>query len=71
LLERLRRITCPTLVLVGDDDKPTPPFRSERIARVVPGARLERVPASGHLSALEAPDVVADHLLAFLESTAQ
>jgi pimeloyl-ACP methyl ester carboxylesterase len=71
LLERLRRISCPTLVLVGDDDKPTPPFRSERIARVVPGARLERVPASGHLSALEAPDVVADHLLAFLESTAQ
>src|SRR5262249_51789450 len=32
ILERLGEIRCPTLVLVGEEDAPTPPLRSERIA---------------------------------------
>lgn len=58
--------SIPVLVIVGDEDRATPPWRSERIARAIPGARLERVSGAGHLSALEQPETVTRLLDAFL-----
>jgi pimeloyl-ACP methyl ester carboxylesterase len=49
-------IACPTLVVVGDDDGLTPPAEAEKMARAIPGARLERLPRAGHLSNLESPE---------------
>jgi pimeloyl-ACP methyl ester carboxylesterase len=54
----LASIACPTLVLVGDGDELTPPMLSEEIAAGIAGARLVKVPASGHLSTLEQPAAV-------------
>jgi pimeloyl-ACP methyl ester carboxylesterase len=54
----LPTIRCPTLVLVGRQDILTPPELSEEIAAAIPGARLEYIEDSGHLSTLEQPDAV-------------
>jgi pimeloyl-ACP methyl ester carboxylesterase len=66
VLAELAGVRCPTLVLVGEEDVATPPRVAERIAQAVEGARLVCLPKIGHLSALEAPDAVADHLLGWL-----
>ncbi|MEZ0229974.1 MAG: alpha/beta fold hydrolase [Planctomycetota bacterium] len=58
ILPLLPRIKAPALVACGDEDRATPLFRSERIARALPNARLETIPGSGHLSALEQPFTV-------------
>jgi 3-oxoadipate enol-lactonase len=66
ITDRLGEIRKPTLVIVGADDPGTPPAASEVIARAIPGARLEIIPAASHLSCLEQPEVfnrlVADFL---------
>jgi pimeloyl-ACP methyl ester carboxylesterase len=54
----LARIACPTLVLVGAEDRLTPPPLSIDMAGAITGARLEIVPTCGHLSTLEAPEQV-------------
>jgi len=55
ILPLLPRIKAPALVACGDEDAATPLFRSERMARALPNARLETIPGSGHLACLEAP----------------
>jgi pimeloyl-ACP methyl ester carboxylesterase len=54
----LAAIRCPTLVLVGEADQPTPPEASRDIAAGIEAARLVIVPQSGHLSTLEQPEAV-------------
>jgi pimeloyl-ACP methyl ester carboxylesterase len=54
----LPTIHCPTLVLVGRQDVLTPLELSQEIASAIPGARLEIIEDSGHLSTLEQPDAV-------------
>jgi pimeloyl-ACP methyl ester carboxylesterase len=65
------RITLPTLVAVGADDQTMPPARSERIAALIPGARLRVVADCGHSSVLEQPDVVSRLLAEFLAAADQ
>jgi 3-oxoadipate enol-lactonase len=45
---RLRHVTCPTVVVTGDEDVLIPPHNSRLIARLVPGAHLEVVRQCGH-----------------------
>lgn len=54
----LAAITCPTLVLVGEQDELTPPERAEEMAQAIPDARLVTVADCGHLSTLDQPDAV-------------
>ncbi|RJQ11847.1 MAG: alpha/beta fold hydrolase [Dehalococcoidia bacterium] len=46
--EGLKRITAPTLILVGGDDPQTPPGGSVIISRCIPNAELEIFPGIGH-----------------------
>jgi len=62
----LAAIACPTLVLVGDDDQPTPPELAREMAAAIPGARLVIVPECGHLSTLERPQAVTAALVDWL-----
>lgn len=63
---RIPSIRCPTLVVVGRHDWITPVAASERIAGLIPGARLEVFERSGHAPQLEEPErfqaVVRDFL---------
>lgn len=63
-------IDCPTLILVGEQDGNTPPQASEILAKLIPRSELHVVPGAGHMLPFEAPEVVNEHLLAFLQRTA-
>jgi pimeloyl-ACP methyl ester carboxylesterase len=54
----LSTLRCPTLVVVGDEDKLTPPDLAVEIAQGIPDARLEVVAECGHLSTLDQPERV-------------
>jgi len=62
----LADISCPTLVVCGDLDTLTPPDLSQEIAAGIPGATLEMIAGSGHLTTLEKPDAVNAALGTFL-----
>jgi 3-oxoadipate enol-lactonase len=62
----LSELTMPTLVVVGERDKPDFREIGERIVREAPNARLEIVAGAGHLVAVERPDEFDRLLLAFL-----
>lgn len=51
----LGAITCPTVVICGEDDAVTSPAECQALSRQIPGARYVALPAAGHLSNLEAP----------------
>jgi 3-oxoadipate enol-lactonase len=61
----LGRITAPTLVISGADDPATPPDHGRLIAKAIPGADFELVPAA-HLLNIEQTDAVTRLLLAHL-----
>ena len=64
----LAAVTCPTLVVVGEQDVLTPPERAVEMATAIPNARQVVVPDCGHLSTLEQPDAVTQALVDFLRS---
>lgn len=59
---RLPRISAPTLVLGGVDDRLCPPDRQEELAAGIEGAELVLLPGCGHFSPLEEPATVSDAL---------
>ena len=70
-LDELARIRVPTLVIAASEDRVTAPARGERIAQRIPGARVETIEGSGHLSPLEAPEQVSALLEQFLAQACQ
>ncbi|SOE23228.1 Pimeloyl-ACP methyl ester carboxylesterase [Spirosomataceae bacterium TFI 002] len=66
VLHELHKIKCPTLILVGDQDKPAPLPKSEMIQKEIPHSELKVIPNSGHTSTLEAPEFVNNAILQFL-----
>jgi pimeloyl-ACP methyl ester carboxylesterase len=53
--DRLGEIRPPTLCLVGDGDRLTPPKYSTYLAQHIPGARVEVIAGAGHMVFLEQP----------------
>ena len=63
LTPALQRLDVPTSVLVGLADRLTPPVYSRRLAADLPSLeRLIELPDVGHMSTLEAPEVVNDEI---------
>lgn len=58
----LGRITAPTLVIGGADDRIFPPEHSRAIAALIPGAKLEIVEGTGHGLLFERADRVIELL---------
>ena len=58
----------PTLVLVGDRDRLTPPRHSRRLAELVPHAELRELPGRGHMLMYEATDEVVDAVHTVLDA---
>lgn len=63
----LNQVKVPTMVLVGDEDKMTPIRFSEELAEGIEGSELEVVKASGHMLAIEQPEVVAKKVRGFMD----
>ena len=64
--DMLHNITCPTLILVGEDDIATPVAESRFMAGRIPGSTLVIIPGAGHLSNFEQPAVFNHTLRNFL-----
>ena len=62
----LLQISCPTLVIVGENDVATPPSESQYIAERIPQAQLVTISHAGHLSNYEQPEAFNQALESFL-----
>ncbi len=62
----LSKITCPTLVIVGEDDIPTPVVESHYMVERITGSTLVTIPEAGHLSNFEQPAAFNHALQNFL-----
>lgn len=62
----LARIKVPTLILVGEEDRLTPPALSEEMQRGIDRAELVRIPGAGHLPNLEQPEAFNAAVARFL-----
>jgi len=72
LHQAVPRLTVPTTVLVGADDRLTPPSHARRIAENLP--RLQKLivlPGTGHMTPLERPDEVTAALVELAAATAE
>jgi pimeloyl-ACP methyl ester carboxylesterase len=58
LTSAIDRIDLPTLVIGGTADLLTPPAEARRIARHIPGSRLELLDGGGHMLMLERTDEI-------------
>ena len=64
LRDGIAGVAVPTTVMVGTRDRLTPLSRANEIVAAIPGATLQTLAGYGHMLPLEAPDQVADAILA-------
>lgn len=65
MVEGLRKITCPVLIIVGEkDDLFLEPSRI--MSQTIPDCRQVVLNGVGHMTAIETPDRLADELLGFM-----
>jgi pimeloyl-ACP methyl ester carboxylesterase len=71
LQDAVVRLTLPTLVIAGDQDRLTPPSHARRIAGALPQLeRLIELPETGHMSPLERPAELGEALAEFVAKVA-
>lgn len=68
LTSKLPDVRVPTLVIGGTADLLTPPAEARRIARLVPGARLELMDGGGHMLMFERTDALNRLIVDFARS---
>jgi 3-oxoadipate enol-lactonase len=66
LIQAVKSVAKPTLVLCGDQDIATPPAMARELAGLVPNARVSLIPGAGHISCVEQPAVMAAQISEFL-----
>ncbi|HYC43845.1 MAG TPA: 3-oxoadipate enol-lactonase [Burkholderiales bacterium] len=67
VLERLHEIRCPTLVIVGEEDRGTPVDAARKIQESIAGAELVIIPSAAHLSNVEQAQAFNGALMSFYE----
>lgn len=68
--ERLRGFDRPTLLAWNSDDRLFPLAHAERLAALLPDARVRVIPGTRALVPEDQPDLLADAILSFLAATA-
>lgn len=63
-------VTAPTLLVVGERDRLTPPADIDRLTRVLGGPRVVTLPGVGHFPHLEAPGPTLDAVVAHIGAPA-
>jgi 3-oxoadipate enol-lactonase len=64
--DRAPKIDVPTLIIVGDEDRITPPELSEELEKMIAGSALVRIAKSGHLANAEQPQAFNSAIESFL-----
>ncbi len=62
----LPMISCPTLIIVGENDVATPVAESQYMADRIQGSTMVKIPEAGHLSNFEQPENFNQALQSFL-----
>ncbi len=65
LTRDLPNVRVPTLVIGGTADVLTPPSEAKRIARLIPGARLELLRGGGHMLMFEQTETLNQLIVDF------
>jgi pimeloyl-ACP methyl ester carboxylesterase len=65
----LREVRVPAIVIHGEDDIAIPMERGEELSKAL-SAPMHRIPAAGHASVHERPEIVAPVIREFVESLA-
>jgi pimeloyl-ACP methyl ester carboxylesterase len=63
---RLKRISVPTLVVWGEEDRIVSPAYGRAFSTAIPQARFETVPRAGHFPFVEQPDEFVKAVTGFL-----
>ncbi len=66
VLDRLKEIDCPALVIVGDQDHGTPPEMAKQIQANLRGSELLIIESAAHLSNVEQPEIFTKAMMDFL-----
>lgn len=61
-LDAASKIQCPVLVVLGRDDRMTPPRAASGLAKALPEAQTVIIEVCGHMMMIEEPDQVLDTL---------
>lgn len=65
-LDAAAKVTCPTLFLLAEADRMTPPRTSKGLQAAIADAQIEILPATGHMMTVERPNESIDIIYAFL-----
>lgn len=65
VLDQLANMSLPTAVIVGEQDIATTPEYAQRMADIIPNAKLYKIPDAGHSGAVEKPTAYADAMRDF------
>ncbi len=65
--DQVKAITVPTAVVVGDHDEAILPAHTEKIAALIPGAKLVILPDASHFAMLQAPSEYTAAIRAFID----
>ncbi len=66
MIEEIEKFALPTLIAVGQEDKPRPVLESYLMQDCISGSQLVQIPQAGHISNLEQPEMVNTMLQSFL-----
>lgn len=67
VMDSVKKLSLPTLLICGSEDRMTPPNRSEYLRDQIEGAELHIIAGAGHMVMIERPDEVAGLLTGFLD----
>lgn len=67
ITEDIKKITVPTLLICGEDDKMTPPALSRYMEEQIPGAKLALIEEAGHFVMQESADAFNSVLRDFIQ----
>ena len=65
-VDTVKRITSPTLILVGSHDQGTPVSAAEKIKALIPGSQMHVIQGAQHDTISEQPERIASLVLEFL-----
>jgi pimeloyl-ACP methyl ester carboxylesterase len=68
IAREIQRITCPTLVMTGDEDYGNSPEMAEKMGALIPNSDVVILPGLRHMALAESPQAFNAPLVSFLRS---